>query len=344
MRFLIIGTGWYGCHLASILIDMGHQVTIVDKSNSFFGGSSYKNQNRLHLGFHYPRSSETIKECQDGYVKFLQSYPTIPTCFPNNYYFIASVGSKIGIEDYKAQYSGIPYTVLSSESAYLPLSINPSMLNSNVILTNEQYINPVKSKDYFQLRLGPYMKHIDDITHFSSIKTILSQLKCPFDYILNCTYNQLEPILFDHYELFVSFLYKIPSDKLFAYTIMDGDFYSIYPYDIDNQVYTVTSVKYGVLKIMNVLNEELAHTEEIKALIEERRALVETDIGQYIPNFKENTIYSGHFLSWKTKPNTQTDDRSIRYSQYENIISFYGGKITGIFHAESVLRELIPEL
>ena len=82
MRILIIGAGWYGCHLATVLLKRGIYVYIVDKSNDFFQGSSSKNQNRLHLGYHYPRSDDTITECKEGYTQFCEQYANIIVKFP----------------------------------------------------------------------------------------------------------------------------------------------------------------------------------------------------------------------------------------------------------------------
>jgi hypothetical protein len=66
------------------------------------------------------------------------------------------------------------------------------------------------------------------------------------DWIINCTYNQLEPIVMDHYELYCSLVYHIPGD-IFALTLMDGPYFSIYPYNLEKQLYTVTSVRNGVI-------------------------------------------------------------------------------------------------
>ena len=61
-NFCIIGAGWYGCHIGLYLKDKGHNVKIFEKESRIFSGSSGFNQFRLHKGFHYPRSSETIDE------------------------------------------------------------------------------------------------------------------------------------------------------------------------------------------------------------------------------------------------------------------------------------------
>ena len=86
-RICIIGAGWYGCHAARYLQSKGGHITILDKDGIFCGASS-KNQNRLHLGYHYPRSNKTVVECTAGYSKFISSYDYSVKSFDNNFYVI----------------------------------------------------------------------------------------------------------------------------------------------------------------------------------------------------------------------------------------------------------------
>ena len=60
MKICVIGAGWFGCHIATKLIDEGHSVKIFEKNKKIFSNASGNNQNRLHQGFHYPRSRKTI--------------------------------------------------------------------------------------------------------------------------------------------------------------------------------------------------------------------------------------------------------------------------------------------
>ena len=73
MKITIIGGGWVGCHLAKKLI-LNHDVKIYDKNKSLFEESSYKNQNRLHLGYHYSRNHKTRELCKNTFQKFIEEY------------------------------------------------------------------------------------------------------------------------------------------------------------------------------------------------------------------------------------------------------------------------------
>lgn len=62
-KIAVVGAGLYGCSAAFMLARAGHNVTIYDRSLEIMGGASAINQGRLHKGYHYPRSPETIEEC-----------------------------------------------------------------------------------------------------------------------------------------------------------------------------------------------------------------------------------------------------------------------------------------
>jgi hypothetical protein len=332
MNILIIGAGWYGCHIAKILIQRGIEVTVIDKTNKIFSGSSYKNQNRLHLGFHYPRSKNTIIECKKGYSKFMENYMQLTETVENNLYFISSTNSHIGNETYidtMASYD-ISFNIYNGE---LPLEI--VNVEKKIIKVSERYINPFKSKLYFNDIIIPHFKVIENCDVFKSINNILLHMNDSYDMIINCTYNLLNPIDFEHYELFVTLLYKIETPSIFAYTLMDGPFFSIYPYDISNNIYTVTSVNNGIIYKGKKCEYIVSETE-----ISNIKRKMELQISEYIPWWK-NYSYISYYTSWKTKHDIISDDRSVKYTYEDNILNIYGGKITGIFEAENIVLSLL---
>lgn len=318
MKCLVIGAGWYGCHLALWLLKRGHDITIVDKENGFFGGSSSKNQNRLHLGYHYPRSKDTIKECQEGYVRFQQEYPDLSTELHDNMYFISDDRSKTSVDKFMSVFED-----LSISADTLPVDIRS--VSDKYFRVKERYIDFQKAGEYFTQRLISHLVHIHEANVFDSIDSISSYLNTDFDVILNCTYNRLEPFGNGTFETFTTLLYTIDTPSPFAYTIMDGEYYSIFPYRIQEKLYTVTSVKYGP----NITN------------VDTLRQIVDDDLQSIIPSWKDISTFSGSYVSHKTKPESTTDDRSVRINTNGKIISIYGGKITGIFHAEDVVSSIL---
>lgn len=60
MNIAIIGAGWFGCLIADELLKRNYKVRIFERENEIFNNASGNNQNRLHLGFHYPRSKNCL--------------------------------------------------------------------------------------------------------------------------------------------------------------------------------------------------------------------------------------------------------------------------------------------
>ena len=198
------------------------------------------------------------------------------------------------------------------------------------------YIDHRKASTYFKDTLSKYLYQCPN-NIFSSIDSIKEYLELDeSDIIINCTYNQLSPIEYEKYELYISLIYKIDIDT-FAITIMDGPFFSIYPYDIENRLYTVTSVEHGVI----YSGTSLIDASISNGQLTETREKIERLLDEYIDNWRNKFIYEGYNLSWKTKAATTTDDRSVRINRDGNVINIYGGKITGIFNAEKYIEKVL---
>jgi len=326
MNICIIGAGWYGCHSAYYLLKKGYtNIIIMDKEKDFFSGSSSKNQNRLHLGYHYPRSKETIDECKKGYSKFLSNYSDFVSDVPLNLYIIHNK-SNVSFEQYTTIFPKLNDSIIRLEEVF---HLNINNVNQNAFNVSEKFINNEKAKAFFKQHLGNYFQHTESI-HISEEEMSVNGIK--YDYILNCTNNQYIPIpleiLKPVYEVFYSLLYKIDFEITTGITIMDGKFFSIYPYDIENKLYTITHVVYGVIS-KDIIT------------IEERKALIEKDVLEIIPQLKNIAEYKGYFVSNKTKYDYVNDDRSIKIFKKNKYYSFSGGKITGIFEIEPILDSLV---
>ena len=99
-RIKIIGAGLFGCVIGYELSKAGHEVVIIEQDSDIMQRASKCNHNRLHLGYHYPRSVETAKQSLDGLVTFLTNYKdAIVSHFPN-YYMIAKWNSHVTSKEY----------------------------------------------------------------------------------------------------------------------------------------------------------------------------------------------------------------------------------------------------
>ena len=123
---------------------------------------------------------------------------------------------------------------------------------------------------------------------------------------------------------------------------MDGPFFSIFPLGSKEGLYTLTHVKHtpifnsnninNINKLKNGLRQK--HLEKIIRNIEK-------DVKVFIPNFEEIYEYKTYYLSIKTKSTEKNDNRSLFWHKDGKNLHFAGGKITGIFSMEEVLKEQI---
>lgn len=322
-RICIIGAGWYGCHAARFLRSRGCYVHILDKEGVFSGASS-KNQNRLHLGYHYPRSPETIQECKLGHVKFLEQYGDCVVPFDRNYYFIHT-DSKVSGDTFRDIFNGGSHQEVTIE-------LRTNTLEGVVFRVDEKFINNSIAKQRMHTELGSCVEICDTPRIENNCVNGIE-----YDFVLNCTNNQYVPIPIPFnpvYETVCSLLYAIDFDTPIGLTIMDGPFFSIFPYDMEKKLYTVTHVVHSVVSKASTLTEPILDIESI-------RNKIETDIFHVFPDLKDKCEYSGYFTSKKTKYDYEKDDRSLRWFQSGKYFSFSGGKITGIFEMEPILETLL---
>ena len=289
MNIIIIGTGWYGLHTYLFLKEKlkNANINILEKNNELFKNSSNYNQNRLHLGYHYPRSYKTRKLCIEGYYKFISKYRELVDFIDNNYYLISNK-SFIDYDTYIKIFNDINYQHNLIENNQF------ETIEGKIINTKEKIINSYKSKQYFENNIKSedikFNYKVVNIIQKDNKVVINNDLEC--DLLIDCTYNQLNLSNKKYlYELTISLLYnRINFDNNFeSITIMDGDFFSLFPREISKKQYTLTHVKYTPLiksdKIEDINNYNF---EEDK--LELIKKNMESDVLKVYKNFKN------HFL------------------------------------------------
>ena len=74
MRIAVVGGGIFGTTAAWMLAKEGHRVDLYEKEKDILQAASGINQYRLHQGYHYPRSKETILLAKEGQKSFRAAY------------------------------------------------------------------------------------------------------------------------------------------------------------------------------------------------------------------------------------------------------------------------------
>jgi hypothetical protein len=328
MKIAIIGAGWLGCHIAHKLKQQ-HDVTLFDQSGIFFG-SSFFNQNRLHKGFHYSRNQKTRELCRDTFDAFIQDYPDLVSDIDQNYYVVPTDKSLIDYGTFKS--------IFTHEQINFIESIIPGFQNiEGSVIVDEKYIDPVKSRSFFQEELHDIfvMKTIND--------SELDALSKQYDLVLNVTNNQLQPISDHYFELSLTLIYDyVASNKFGSVTMVDGPLFSIYPFN--ETQYTVTDVEYTPLYVDESFNEITKYKTQFEAdnaYLNQIRDTIETKISYYYKQFLTDFAYNSYYTSVKVKRRSQSADRAPVIVKNNNIITCITGKIQGIYTLEKYIDEII---
>lgn len=318
MNIAIIGGGWVGCHLARIL-RKSHKVTILEKNSRLFRETSYHNQNRLHQGFHYARNSKTRELCESTFNRFLSDYGFMTERIFNNAYAIPTESDI----DYKT-YKKIFYDYTFSEA---DLGLDKL---KDIILVDERYINFKTAEEFFNNLLG-------DITVTTEV-TDAKALTEDFDLVINCTNNFIPDKTRKDafYELTITLLYdKIKYAPFGALTLVDGEFFSIYPYQ--ENTYTVSDVRYTpIAKYDNI--EGIKKHDFSPHELDVFKEIFASRVEKYFPEFRDTFKYKGYFLATKAKYKNNSADRYPVISQQDNLINCFTGKIQGIYVIEDYLK------
>lgn len=343
-KIIIIGSGWYGCHIALKLSQYKeYDITIIEKNDAIFNNSSFYNQNRLHLGYHYSRNYPTRNLCQKYYNKFLKEYSECVDYISNNYYVI----SNHSLMDYKTYIEIFEFEKFDFKTVKNNLFQN---IDEDLIKVKEEVINSDKVKQMFNSKLF----NVNNVNFVFNTKVISVEKKddksinvnCEnekiynCDLLLDCTYNQLQLSKKQYrYELTISLIIKkIKNIEFGALTIMDGKFLSLYPRDIENNLFSLTDVEYTPI----ISSNNYSDIENYQVKEEEINFIKEKMIDKlknYYPEFEENFEYNSFFLSKKTKLVSASDSRDITIEEIDkNIISVNCGKIYGIFDFEEYIQ------
>ena len=89
----VAGAGIYGATIATRLAEEGHTVDLFDPLGILRAASSI-NQHRVHAGYHYPRSHETIDEILQARSEFHRNFQPAIVANSANFYAIPHQGSR----------------------------------------------------------------------------------------------------------------------------------------------------------------------------------------------------------------------------------------------------------
>jgi len=240
-KIAIVGGGIFGITSALELDKAGYEVTVIESSSNILNGASSNNQNRLHLGFHYPRDLNTARQSIKGFYEFRNAFEECVIDDFDNAYFISNHESKVSFDEYLSfcDSTGVEYKQISNNNFDLEMrNTSGGVLCSEAIydfnLLRKTLLDRVKLTS-IRLLLN---SHVSDISKDNGIFNLkVGDKHVGFDCVINSTYANINTITSklgykvnkNQYEYTIIPVIKWDKRRIGA-TIMDGEFTTLLPY------------------------------------------------------------------------------------------------------------------
>ncbi len=333
MRIRVLGGGWYGCHIASHLIDAGHQVELHEIRDKLFGGASGANPARLHLGFHYPRSHQTRALSQSNYREFMDVYGHLTRGVGVNIYAIADRDSLVDFDNYIQTLRGeLEFIVIEKPDEFGLQNVE------GAILTGERVCDIDKVRGHFNTRLVNVARLAMDPP---------DRLSDPaWDWTVDCTFCAVTEVNVDRYEPCLTHVLEGPKDLPdMCVTIMDGPFPSIYATGTNGRA-TLTSAKYTPLKQCHSFEEAEQVLRDFTGQMVVDHAMVSMDLMAYYWPEARRLYRPGKppaMFAVRAMPRSGADSRLYEIIRGERCLSIRAGKIDAIFVTARKVQEMIEQ-
>lgn len=330
IKIAIIGAGWFGCHIGYELKKKNFDICIFEKNKDIFTNASGNNTNRLHQGFHYPRSFKTRKMSYEGYKKFKKIYPSFSIKLNKNIYAIANdKNNKTSANIFKKS------MIKSNLKFHEYKTSNTDLVNiTKTFTTSEELINHHKAKLYFKKKLKNDLILNSEIAIISKVKNKFKINNKLFDYVINCTWQQSfkEKSLKLTYEHCAISLYRSKKKYNKSYTIMDGPYYTLLKWD--KNLFSLYSVKNSRLLISKEFDKVKKSYINFKHKNQQtiKKKLVQ-GFFRFYPKFNNNFEFVKNLHSIRTISENKKDARICVIKNNDNFINVMSGKIDHIFYA-----------
>jgi hypothetical protein len=217
----VAGAGIYGATVAIRLAERGHHVTLFDPLGVMRAASAI-NQYRVHSGYHYPRSPETITETLQARQEFVTAFAPAIVRNSRHYYAIPRKGSRTPPEEYEQ--------IMSSHG--LPLrACRPEWMNFEYLErcyeVDENIYDPDLLRRLIESRLAGLNIRFEQ-------RQFLREMRDDYDFVIWATYGMgpsQEIFKIAKYQVAEKILIELPPQlQGIALVVVDGPFTAFDPY------------------------------------------------------------------------------------------------------------------
>jgi hypothetical protein len=333
----VVGGGIYGVTVATKLKVSGYDVVLYEADGQILNRASGINQYRLHRGYHYPRSSETIESCKTNEDSFIKYYnQSIVNGDIKHYYSIASDESLVTAQEY----------LTTLDDAGLPWAIVDPLPNCDLTIeVDEKLYDPNTLRMLCEKRLygnGVDVKLNDKVNKITGYK-----------HVVYTTYSSLNDFSDEkqdyQFELCEKPILKLPKKyKGKSIVIMDGPFMCFDPFS-DTEYHLAGNVVHAIhaSNIGEKPNIPPVYKEYLnKGLIENPKY---TNIDRFIESAKkffpeiEKSEHIGSMYTIRTvlPYKDKTDERPTIVTKQNDDYILFSSKIGNCVNAASKVIDMI---
>jgi len=364
-RYCVIGGGFYGAIVAIYLkrLSRHNRVDIYEKETSIMMRSSYRNQARVHGGYHYPRHLLTGLRCQKNLERFVSDWKDCIEDASDEYYVISRQYSKITSRQFQS-YCRLIGAKLENADARIWKLLNSSIVE-DIFKVNEFSFDSKKLASRIEAELEAHRISCfcdQEVLRVEKGQRLSLRVvsrdsqdisdEHEYDAVLNCTYSGLskfrdnskvEAIPLRH-EIAELSLIKLPEPlRNVSITVMDGPFFSIRPFP-SQKCSSISHVRYTP-RLQWIDSREIdPYVILSRSNLSSNSGLMIRDASRYIPSLKK-TIYLDSLYEIKTTllKNTVDSGRPILFEKSDQLPGLYsilGGKIDNIYDALEAIHDI----
>ena len=348
MKIAVIGGGIFGVQTA-IKLSCNHEVTLFEKNNDILNSASGINQYRLHKGYHYPRSKETVQSSLHSEILFRKEFRDAIMDNGEHYYCISKRDSLTNSNEY------IEFCK-SNKLKFLICNLNlVNKENINLcIKVKESLFDPLLLKKICWKKLKENKIKVN-LNTSASIEFLHS-----FDFIIIATYSDLNKLLEKFPEQQIELQFELCEKPVIkppkslenkSIVIMDGPFMCIDPFGhtgnsvLGNVVHAIHHTNIGKFPIFHksfnpLLNRGVIDNPKITNFPK----FIES-AAEFIPQIKESKHIGSMFTIRAVLPNMEkTDSRPTLVTKISNnIITIFSGKIGNCMEAAEKVEKIISK-
>lgn len=348
-RIAVIGAGIYGITTALYLADK-YNVDLIEMQDDILTSASGINQFRLHRGYHYPRSPETVISSLKSTGEFKKDYPDAIIDSIERFYCIAKENSLTPadrfirfLEQFSLEFSYKNPGVMDKRTIDLCIKVKESSIDPEILY-----------------RICWERLKRKNVRVLLNKKANLSDLKL-YDHAVVCTYAFINNLLSENitkkrkykYQLCEKVIVELPNKfKNKSIVVMDGPFFCIDPYGrssyflMGNVVNAVHQMNVGIQPIIPKRYKALLNAGIIKnPPITNYQSFIES-AAIFVPLIKKARYVGSMYTIRAVLPNKEATDERLHHVQQINrkIITAFAGKIANCIESAKEVRKIIESL